>query len=301
MNQNEEILDFLCICLKVGLQGQTPPNLRAVSFAEDGNKLFIRAHFDSAPSEDEADEISCVETEVYASFPDDTVIETDVEVEEVGTPLHFLAGGIAYLREGEPGTVCPGKPAAWIEAERRRQGEQPAPGEAGSKQRFDDDKIIGIFKNEGGDQVPTTRGIIHYGKEGAHIVPAAPRGYKMDANDKAAKKEDLVRELCWNAKRALQGETPASLRAYSFAMDREAKEIRLRAHFDSAPSEDEAESMSCVETEIAATFLDRFETETDIEVAPAGTPLALLADGVAYLRDGEAGTVCGCSYDPANS
>lgn len=86
MNKNKKTLDRLCVCLQIGLQGQTPSNLRAVSCSENGPEFFIRAHFDSAPSEDEAEEISCVETEVYASFPDDTLIETDVEVAAVGTP-----------------------------------------------------------------------------------------------------------------------------------------------------------------------------------------------------------------------
>ncbi len=50
--------------------------------------------------------------------------------------------------------------------------------------------------------------------------------------------------------------------------------------------------MSVVETEIDANFLDHFEGRTEIEIAPAGEPLLFLSGGIAYLRNGEAGTAC---------
>jgi hypothetical protein len=42
--------------------------------------------------------------------------------------------------------------------------------------------------------------------------------------------EHWLRLVCGSARRALQGQTPATLRAYSFAIDRENKRFRLRAH-----------------------------------------------------------------------
>ncbi|MEZ5842557.1 MAG: polymorphic toxin type 50 domain-containing protein [Hyphomicrobiaceae bacterium] len=46
----------------------------------------------------------------------------------------------------------------------------------GSKERYDWDKPIGNYVDgQSGNSSPTTVGIIHYGKRGAHIVPARPK------------------------------------------------------------------------------------------------------------------------------
>lgn len=48
-------------------------------------------------------------------------------------------------------------------------------GQPGSKERVDFGQIIGRFRDEmSGSYVPTVRGMIHYGKQGAHIVPIEP-------------------------------------------------------------------------------------------------------------------------------
>lgn len=50
------------------------------------------------------------------------------------------------------------------------------PGQAGYKEVVDFNEHIGIWKSEDGfSQISTTRGIIHYSKDGAHIVPAKPK------------------------------------------------------------------------------------------------------------------------------
>ena len=105
--------------------------------------------------------------------------------------------------------------------------------------------------------------------------------------------DDVLRSLCFSAQRALEGQTPEMLRAYSFGIDPDNKLIRLRAHFAQPPSEDDLETISIIETEIDADFLDHFEAETEIEVAAPGAAMAFLSGGVAFLRPGEAGTICG--------
>lgn len=53
--------------------------------------------------------------------------------------------------------------------------ERGVPGNIGYKEVVDFKERIGIFKDkEGVIALPTTRGTIHYGKKGAHIVPAHP-------------------------------------------------------------------------------------------------------------------------------
>ena len=48
-------------------------------------------------------------------------------------------------------------------------------GQPGSKERIDFGEEIGVFRDPDGNATPTTVGIVHYGKKGAHIVPARPR------------------------------------------------------------------------------------------------------------------------------
>ncbi len=48
-------------------------------------------------------------------------------------------------------------------------------GENGFKESIDFKEVIGIWKNKNGTKTaPTTKGTVHYGKKGAHIVPADP-------------------------------------------------------------------------------------------------------------------------------
>jgi hypothetical protein len=72
-----------------------------------------------------------------------------------------------------------------------------------------------------------------------------------------------------------------------------AKQLRLRAHFDRTPSEGDLEDIMTVDAYVDGDLLDVFEVSTDIDIAPMGTTPAFLPDGIAYLREGEAG-VCTC-------
>jgi tetratricopeptide (TPR) repeat protein len=56
------------------------------------------------------------------------------------------------------------------------RAERGIPGMHGYKETVDFGEYIGIWKNkEGTIELPTTRGTIHYGKKGAHIVPSNPK------------------------------------------------------------------------------------------------------------------------------
>ncbi len=104
--------------------------------------------------------------------------------------------------------------------------------------------------------------------------------------------EQLLRDICGSARRALDGQTPSTLRAYSFAIDHSTGLILLRAHFAEEPSETDLEDISVVDTEIYSDFPDHFETKTDTEVVSSGKNLSFLPGGIAYLREGEPGTSC---------
>ena len=104
--------------------------------------------------------------------------------------------------------------------------------------------------------------------------------------------DDFFKDVCFSVQRALRGQTPETLRAYLFEIDCARKLLRLRAHFAVPPSDDDLEDISIVEAEIDADFLDHFTAETDTEVVPPGKSLTLLSGGIAYLREGEIGTIC---------
>lgn len=51
------------------------------------------------------------------------------------------------------------------------------PGLPGYKEKVDFGEIIGFYIDEAGiEKLPTTKGVIHYSRKGAHIVPAYPEG-----------------------------------------------------------------------------------------------------------------------------
>ncbi|MXP63701.1 hypothetical protein E0493_10115 [Roseomonas sp. M0104] len=96
--------------------------------------------------------------------------------------------------------------------------------------------------------------------------------------------ERLREKLLWSARRALGGQTPASLVVYSVAGDQVQKRLRLLAQFDEQPSEDDLEDLACVETEIFSDFFDGVSIKTEISIVAPGEELDLLPDGMAYRR-----------------
>ena len=53
-------------------------------------------------------------------------------------------------------------------------GGNKQPGICGYKETVDFKEHIGVWKSRDGIELPTTRGTIHYGNKGAHIVPSNP-------------------------------------------------------------------------------------------------------------------------------
>lgn len=47
-------------------------------------------------------------------------------------------------------------------------------GQPGSKERIDFGQNIGNAKDQAGNSTPTTKGIVHYAKDGSHIIPSNP-------------------------------------------------------------------------------------------------------------------------------
>jgi len=100
----------------------------------------------------------------------------------------------------------------------------------------------------------------------------------------AEDREELTGRIAASARRALQGQMPASLREYSFSFDRAAKHIMFKAEVEPALTEDD---LLAAESEVYADFADDTQVETSIEVVPADLPLRPLPGGVVFLRSGE--------------
>jgi len=103
----------------------------------------------------------------------------------------------------------------------------------------------------------------------------------------AEDREELTGRIAASARRALQGQMPASLREYSFSFDRAAKHIMFKAEVEPALTEDERDDLLAAESEVYADFADDTQVETSIEVVPADLPLRPLPGGVVFLRSGE--------------
>lgn len=88
-----------------------------------------------------------------------------------------------------------------------------------------------------------------------------------------------------SARRALRGQTPASLREYSFSHDPASRKILLKVETARALTKEEIDDIQVAETEIHADFWDAREVETVIVVVPPGAPLNPLPGGVVFRRD----------------
>lgn len=88
---------------------------------------------------------------------------------------------------------------------------------------------------------------------------------------------------------ALIGNTPESLRAFSFACKEETKQIWLKAHFERGYTPEEYDAVMAVEAEMWAQFPDDlgYQIAMEFETVACGDPIHPLGDGLAYLRPGE--------------
>jgi len=99
-----------------------------------------------------------------------------------------------------------------------------------------------------------------------------------------AERSMVLERLHASAQRALRGQTPLHLIAYSVDVDPSRPVLYLKAQFSSTPTDDEVEMLQGVEAEILADFEDDFETQTEVEVVPAHTKPVMLRGAVVFTR-----------------
>ncbi|WP_187784484.1 hypothetical protein [Teichococcus aerophilus] len=94
----------LILSARRALRDQTPECLVAYSVDVDipRHLLKMRAHCSYPPSGKEMEDLSCVETEIFCDYFDDT-FSTEIEVLAPGAEPNFLPGGVAYRRSEQQG------------------------------------------------------------------------------------------------------------------------------------------------------------------------------------------------------
>ena len=64
--------------LQIAMLGNVVPNLRGITFGFDDRKINIIAYFDGPVCEEDAETMSCIETEVISDFYPDAEVELNV-------------------------------------------------------------------------------------------------------------------------------------------------------------------------------------------------------------------------------
>lgn len=105
---------------------------------------------------------------------------------------------------------------------------------------------IGTWKNKEGGSLPTTKGIIHYSRNGAHIIPA----YPGPADTIIPTRSSLMCSL----QVALLGAITENLRAVSVSFHE--KNITVFFYYAKQPSNEEEDISEVVISEVLADFVD---------------------------------------------
>ena len=110
-------------------------------------------------------------------------IDEKAKLETAGSPVQLdkgqqgkhIAGSNNYDPTRSTLTADPRELLKRFAGRGEKRGHTPV-GQPGSREAFDTGtEVIGINRSRSGISAPTTRGVIHYSKRGAHVVPATPR------------------------------------------------------------------------------------------------------------------------------
>jgi hypothetical protein len=132
------------------------------------------------------------------------------------------------------------------------------PGAPGYKEMVNFGEHIGYDVNpRTGEKLSTTWGIIHYAKDGTHIVPARPKEVIMD---------DFSIECALVAmQRALLREVTPELRAVCIDLDKEQEVLFAYFYYDGEASEERVDLWDCAVTEVWAALGPDCSVESKIE------------------------------------
>lgn len=95
---NDYILD-LKLSIQRALLGEITPNIRCVTINIINKKIELSFFIDGKVTEDDQENISCIETEVIADFEDNFDIKTNIKRIDYPYPIVIEHGYCVYRRK----------------------------------------------------------------------------------------------------------------------------------------------------------------------------------------------------------
>jgi hypothetical protein len=98
----EHLRLIMSTAMRIGMLGEITSNIRQIQFQYSPTTIHFACYFDDHPTEDEIENISCIETEVYsAHYPE---ISVSFSIHRIAYPLplppvDLKNGGYAYARK----------------------------------------------------------------------------------------------------------------------------------------------------------------------------------------------------------
>ncbi len=96
MTNDIELRSSALLCIQVALLGMIEPHLRAVTLGWSSHSVDAVFYFHGQLTEDDRESVSCVESEVMASFPDHEVSFDSTRLDWPAKPE--MLGAWAYWR-----------------------------------------------------------------------------------------------------------------------------------------------------------------------------------------------------------
>ena len=224
-------IGYALLAVENALLDAVTPELRAVvvDLSKETESLYIRFYYDGEAPEKLIDLWQCAITEASADLGPDCLLDDGVERLDYPQEIPFR-GRYAYRRM---------EPNAPME-----QSFSTTPVYV-SREIVDFKEKIGLFVSPvSGERVSTNWGVIHYAKDGCHIVPAKPPAYKIDVFP--------VAYALLSIQRALLGNVTPELRAVIVDASTEENLLYVHFYYDGEVSEKLIDLWECAITEACA-------------------------------------------------
>ncbi len=254
-------VEYALLAVQNALLDVVTPELRAVivDICKEADQFYLHFYYDGEVSEKLIDLWQCATTEASADLGPDCLLDDGVE--RLDYPQEIpIRGRYAYLRRE------PNQPARWYSSKTSIFIK---------REIVDFKEKIGIFVNPVSlEIVDTSWGVIHYGKDGSHIIPAKPTSYNIEIFPLAY--------VLLSIQRAILGTVTPELRAIVADVDEANKMLYIRFYYDGDFSTQVLDEWECVMTEITADCTD-YALDEGIEKLPYPQKISFRGR-YAYLR-----------------
>lgn len=224
-------IGYALLAVQSALLGAVTPELRAVvvDVCKEDELLYLHFYYDGKVDEKMIDLWECAITEASADLGPDCVLDAGVSRLDYPEEIPFR-GRYAYLRRE---TSLPANPNFSVASTNV------------VREMVDFKERIGFFVSPvSGEKVPTNWGVIHYAKDGCHIVPAKPDDYKIEIFPLAY--------ALLAIQRALLGIVTPELRTVIADIGKEDKLLYIRFYYDGNVASEILDGWECAITETVA-------------------------------------------------